>query len=59
VSMYRSESWTIKRLSTEELMLLHCDIGEDSEIPLDCKEMQPVHPKGNWSWMFIGRTDFF
>ena len=25
--------------------------------PLDCKEMQPVHPKGNQSWMFIGRTD--
>ena len=25
--------------------------------PLDCKEIQPVHPKGNWSWMFIGRTD--
>ena len=26
------------------------------ESPLDCKEMQPVHPKGNQSWMFIGRT---
>ena len=25
--------------------------------PLDCKEIQPVHPKGNQSWMFIGRTD--
>ena len=25
--------------------------------PLDCKEIQPVHPKGNWSWIFIGRTD--
>ena len=24
---------------------------------LDCKEIQPVHPKGNWSWIFIGRTD--
>ena len=24
---------------------------------LDCKEIQPVHPKGNWSWVFIGRTD--
>ena len=28
------------------------------ESPLDCKEIQPVHPKGNQSWMFIGRTDF-
>ena len=27
------------------------------ESPLDCKETQPVHPKGNQSWMFIGRTD--
>ena len=27
------------------------------ESPLDCKEMQPVHPKGNKSWVFIGRTD--
>ena len=25
--------------------------------PLDCKEIQPVHPKGNQSWVFIGRTD--
>ena len=27
------------------------------ESPLDCKENQPVHPKGNQSWIFIGRTD--
>ena len=27
------------------------------ESPLDCKEIQPIHPKGNQSWMFIGRTD--
>ena len=27
------------------------------ESPLDCKEIQPVHPKGNESWIFIGRTD--
>ena len=27
------------------------------EIPLDFKEIQPVHPKGNQSWVFIGRTD--
>ena len=28
------------------------------ESPLDCKEIQPVHPKGDQSWVFIGRTDF-
>ena len=27
------------------------------ESPLDCKEIQPVHPKGSKSWVFIGRTD--
>ena len=27
------------------------------ESPLDCKEVQPVNPKGNKSWIFIGRTD--
>ena len=27
------------------------------ESPMDCKEVQPVHPKGDQSWMFIGRTD--
>jgi len=27
------------------------------ESPLDCKEIQPVHPKGNQSWIYFGRTD--
>ena len=27
------------------------------ESPLDCREIQPVHPKGDQSWVFIGRTD--
>ena len=27
------------------------------ESPLDCKEIQPVHPKGNQTWVLIGRTD--
>ena len=39
-------------------MFFNCHAGEDSfESPLDCKEIQPVHPKGNQSWIFIGRTD--
>ena len=46
-----------RNLSAEELMLLYCGIGETLESPLDCKEIQPVHPKGNKSWIFIGRTD--
>ena len=32
-------------------------VGETLESPLDYKEIQPVHPKGDQSWMFIGRTD--
>ena len=28
------------------------------ESPLDCKEIQPVHPKGDQSWVFTGRTDY-
>ena len=31
-------------------------VEKSLESPLDCKEIQPVHPKGNWSWIFIGRT---
>ena len=27
------------------------------ESPLDCKEIQPIHPKGHQSWVFTGRTD--
>ena len=57
VVMYGCESWTLK-FSAEELMLLSCGVGEDSlESPLDYKEIQPVHSKGNQSWIFIGRTD--
>ena len=43
-------------LSTEALMLLNCGVGEDSESPLDCKEVQPVCSKGDQSWVFFGRT---
>ena len=37
-------------------MLLNCGV-KTLESPLDCKEIQPVHPKGDQSWKFIGRTD--
>ena len=38
-------------------MLLNCGVGEDSWESLECKEIQPVSPKGNQSSMFFGRTD--
>ena len=44
-------------MSIEELMLLNCGVGKTLESPLDFKEIQPVHPKGDQSWVFIGKTD--
>ena len=38
-------------------MLLNCGVGEDSWESLGLKEIQPIHSKGNQSWVFIGRTD--
>ena len=56
VVMYGCEIWTI-RLSAKELMLLNWVLEKTPENPLDCKEIQPVHPKGDHSWVFIGGTD--
>ena len=38
-------------------MLSNCDAGEDTESPLDNREIQPVHSKGDQPWILIGRTD--
>ena len=38
-------------------MLMNCGVEKTLESPLDSKEIQPVHPKGDQSWVFIGRTD--
>ena len=38
-------------------MLLNVVLEKTLERPVDCKEIQPVHPKGEQSWVFIGRTD--
>ena len=46
VVMYGCESWTIKKVSAEELVFLNCGVGADFESPLDCNKIQPVHPKG-------------
>ena len=47
------ESWALKNWCFWTVVL-----EKTLESPLDCKETQPVHPKGNQSWIFIGRTDF-
>ena len=46
------ESWAPKNWCVWTVVL-----EKTLESPLDCKEIQPVHPKGNQSWIFIGRTD--
>ena len=46
-----------RKLRAEEFMLFNCGVGGLLKSPLDCKEIQPVHPKGDQSWVFIGRTD--
>ena len=46
-----------RKLSAEELMLLNCGVEEDSESPLDCKDIQPVHSKGDQPWDFFRRND--
>ena len=56
--MYGYESWTImkaehRRIESFELWCWR----RLFKSPLDCKEIQPVHPEGNQSWIFIGRTD--
>ena len=53
VVMYGCESWTIKKAEHRRIDALEKTL----ESPLDCKEIQPVHPKGDQSWVFIGRTD--
>ena len=58
VVTYGCESWTIKKAECRENWCFWTVVLEKTfESPLDCKEIQPVHPKGDQSWVFIGRTD--
>ena len=54
VVMCGCESWTIK---LKNWCFWTVVLEKTLESPLDCKEIQPVHPKGDQSWVFIGRTD--
>ena len=57
VVMYGCESWTIKKAEHWRIDAFELWCWRTLESPLDSKEIQPVHPKGNQSWIFIGRTD--
>ena len=52
VVMYGNEIWTVENWCFWTVVL-----EKTLESPLDCKEIQPVNPKRNQSWIFIGRTD--
>ena len=56
VVMRRCESWTIKKTKCQRTDAFELWCWGRLESPLDCKEIQPVHLKGNQSWIFIGRT---
>ena len=58
VVMYGCEGWTVKKAECRRIddFELWC-WRKTLESPLDCKEIQPVHSKGDQSWVFFGRND--
>ena len=54
VLMYGCESWTVKKAERRRIYAFELWCWRRL---LDCKKVQPIHPKGDQSWMFIGRTD--
>ena len=57
VVMYGCESWTVKKVEHRRIDAFELWCWRRLESSLDWKEIQPVHPKGDQSWVFIGRTD--
>ena len=58
VVMYECESWTVKKAERRRVDAFELWCWRRLlRVPLDFKEIQPVHPKGDQSWVFIGRTD--
>ena len=55
--MYGCESWTIKKAEFQRTDAFKLVLEKTLESPLDCKEIHTDHPKGDQSWVFIGRTD--
>ena len=58
VVLYGCKSWTIKKVECRRIYAFELQCWRRLlRSPLDCKEIQPVHPKGNQSWIFTGKTD--
>ena len=55
VVMYGCESWTVMKAERQRIDVF--ELWSWLVSPLDSKEIQTVHPKGDQSWVFIGRTD--
>ena len=55
--MYGCASWTIKKAECWRIDAFELWCWRRLESPLDCREINPVNPKGNQSWIFIGRAD--
>ena len=56
VVMQGCESWTIKKAEHRRIDAFELWCWRRLESPLDCKEIQLVHPKGDQSWVFVGKT---
>ena len=57
VVMYGCESWTVKKAERRRIDAFELWCWRRLESPLDCKEIQPVHPEGDQPWHFFGRND--
>ena len=57
VVMYGCESWTVKKAEPKNWCFWTVVLEKTLESPLDSKDIQPVHPEGDQSWVFIGRND--
>ena len=57
VVMYGCESWTVKKAERRRVDAFELWCWRRLLSPLDCKEIQPVHSKGDQSWVFFGRND--
>ena len=57
VVIYGCESWTVKKAEHRRIDAFDLWCWRRLKSPMDCKEIQPVHSKGDQSWVFFGRTD--
>ena len=57
VVMYGCESWTVKKAECRRIDAFELVLEKTLERDLDCRKIQPVHPKGHQPWVLFGRND--